>query len=124
MTFTLMVCPITPVEDTSTSSGAHPMAFAAAAHIFSAFSSPWGAQALALPLLAIMARMLPFARWSMVTWMGAAFTTFLVNMAAALQGTSETISATSFFQVAWVLTPTWSPAARNPCAAHTPPEII
>ena len=43
---------------------------AGAAHIFSAFSSPWGAQALALPLLAMMARMLPFARWSMVKMSG------------------------------------------------------
>ena len=47
MTPTFSVCPMTPVEHTSTSSGAQPTAFAAAAHMRSAFSSPWGAQALA-----------------------------------------------------------------------------
>ena len=58
---------MTPVEATTMSSGAQPMALAAAAHIFSAFSSPWGAQALAFPLLAITARALPFTRWAFVT---------------------------------------------------------
>ena len=124
ITSTFSVWPITPVEDTSTSSGVQPMAFAAAAHIFSAFSSPWGAQALALPLLAMMARTLPRARWDLVTWMGAALTTFLVNIAAAVQGASETMRPRSFLLVLWVLTPTWSPAARNPWAAHTPPGMV
>ena len=103
--------PMTPVEETTTSSGAQPMALAAAAHIRSAFSSPWGAQALAFPLLAMTARALPLARCWRSTRMGAALTTFLVNTAAAAQSTSETISATSFFHSAWVLTPTWIPAA-------------
>ena len=123
MTPTFSVCPMTPVEHTSTSSGAQPTAFAAAAHMRSAFSSPWGAQALALPLLAMTARAVPSARWAFVTWMGAAFTTFLVNTAAAAQGTPDTMRATSFFQAAWVLTPTWMPAARKPSAAQTPPSI-
>ena len=43
MTPTFSVWPMTPVEETSTSSGLQPMAAAAAAHIFSAFSSPGGA---------------------------------------------------------------------------------
>ena len=123
MTFTLRVWPMTPVEHTSTSSAPQPMALAAAAHIRSAFSSPRGAQALALPLLATTARARPFARWAFVTWMGAAFTTLVVNTAAAAQSESETMRATSFLFTLWVLTPTWSPAARNPWAAHTPPSI-
>ena len=123
ITWTFNVWPMTPVEETSTSSGGQPMALAAAAHILMAFSSPWGAQALALPLLATMARALPSARCLRSTWMGAAFTTLVVNMAAAAQSTSETMRATSFFQAAWVLTPTWMPAARKPWAAQTPPSI-
>ena len=94
------VWPMTPVEDTSTSLASQPMALAAAAHMRAAFSSPWGAQALALPLLARMARALPSARWARSTRMGAAFTTFFVKIPAAAHSTSETISATSFFHVA------------------------
>ena len=56
--------------------------------------------------------------------MGAAFTTLVVNTAAAAQSTSETMRATSFLLVLWVLTPTWIPAARNPLAAQTPPAIF
>ena len=123
MTPILMVWPMTPVEHTSTSSALQPTALAAAAHIRSAFSSPWGAQALALPLLAITARALPSARWAFVTWMGAAFTTLVVNTAAAAQSTSDTMRARSFLFTLWVLTPTWIPAERNPLAAHTPPSI-
>ena len=117
------VWPITPVEETTTSSGLQPISLAAAWHILIAFSSPLGAQALALPLFTIMARAFPSARCFLSTWMGAALTAFLVNTAAAEQSTSETIRATSFFQVALVLTPTWMPAALKPCAAQTPPSI-
>ncbi len=98
--FTLIRWPMTPVELTSTSSGLQPRAWAAAAHMRSAFSSPWGAQALAFPLLAMTARALPSARCLRSTWMGAALTAFFVNTAAAAQSTSETISATSFFHSA------------------------
>ena len=78
---------------------------------------------MALPLLMTAARAFPFARWRLSTWMWAAFTAFLVYTAAQAQSSSDTISATSFFQAAWVLTPTWMPPARKPWAAHTPPAM-
>ena len=78
---------------------------------------------MALPLLAMMARACPSARWALSTWIGAAFTTFFVKTAEAVQSVSDTMSATSFFHAAWVLTPTWIPAARKPWGAQTPPSI-
>ena len=38
----------------------------------------------------MMALALPSARWFFVTWIGAAFTTFFVNTAAAAQSVSDT----------------------------------
>ena len=114
---------MTPVAAQTTSSGTQPTALAAAAQTRSAFSSPWGAQALALPLLMTATRALPLARWALSTWIWAAFTTFFVYTAAQAQSTSETIMAMSFFHSAWVLTPTWMPPARKPWAAQTPPSI-
>ena len=63
----LRVWPMTPVEATTKSVGFSPVAAAAAAHIFSAFSCPSGAQALALPEFAITPRATPSSRCSMVT---------------------------------------------------------
>ena len=48
-------CPITPVEATTTSSGAMPRAWAVRALICSAISIPLALQVLALPLLQITA---------------------------------------------------------------------
>ena len=54
---------------------------------------------------------------------GAPLTRFVVYTAAALAGTSETISARSFLE--WFLRmPQWMPLAVKPVAAQTPPEII
>jgi len=55
--------------------------------------------------------------------MWAAFTAFFVYTAAQAQSFVRTISSMSFFQAAWVLTPTWMPPARKPWAAHTPPVM-
>ena len=59
--------PITPVEATTTSSSSTPSTFAAALAMRRAFSMPSGAQALALPALATIARATPFSRCSIVT---------------------------------------------------------
>ena len=53
--------------------------------------------------------------------MGAAFTRFLVKAPAAVQGTSETIRATSGFPL--LLIPQAVPAPRKPVGAVTPPSI-
>ena len=63
----LMVWPMTPVEQTAKSAASRPVAWAAAAHMASAFSWLPGQQALALPLLATMPQAVPSSRWSMVT---------------------------------------------------------
>ena len=67
-----------PVDAATMSSGGQPTALAAAAQTRSVFSSPLGAQALALPLLMTAARARPSARWRLSTWMWAAFTAFFV----------------------------------------------
>ncbi len=59
-------------------------------------SWPWGAQALALPELAMMPLATPSSRCSMVMYRGAAFTRFMVYMAAAVHSCSERIMARSF----------------------------
>ena len=74
MAVMLMVWPMTPVEATAKSSGARPVAWAAARHMAWAFSWLMGQQALALPLFATTPQATPFSRWSMVTYRGAAFT--------------------------------------------------
>ena len=81
--------PMTPVEHTTTSSASIPRSLAQAFASRRAFSGPSGAQALAFPELMITALARPFSRCAFVTWMGAAWTRFLVYTAAALQGTSE-----------------------------------
>ena len=78
MTDTFSVWPMTPVDAATMSSAGQPMALAAAAQTRSAFSSPMGAQALALPLLMTAALAFPSARWRLSTWMWAAFTAFFV----------------------------------------------
>ncbi len=89
--------PITPVEQTITSFSSIPRREAQAFPSRLAFSGPSGAQALAFPELMITAWARPSARWAFVTWMGAACTRFLVYTAAAVQGTSDQITAVSSF---------------------------
>ena len=89
--------PILPVEHTRTSSLRQPAAAAASSHIFSASSEPRApVHALALPLLATIARILGEAsRRAMSSNTGEAFTSFVVNTPAASAGVSETTSAKS-----------------------------
>ena len=70
--------PMTPVEATTTSSGAMPSSFAAISHILRAFSSPSALQVLALPELQITACALPSAIFFCVTKIGAPLTKFCV----------------------------------------------
>ena len=72
------ICPITPVEATITSLAGIPVYSLVRAHIRSAFSTPSALQVLALPLLQITARALPFSRFFFVTAMGAPFTLLVV----------------------------------------------
>ena len=59
--------PMTPVEATTKSAGARPVARAASRAISSAYSWLMGQQALALPLLAATPQAVPSSRCSMVT---------------------------------------------------------
>ena len=63
----LMVWPMTPVEATTKSAGARPVARAASRAISSAYSWLMGQQALALPLLAATPQAVPSSRCSIVT---------------------------------------------------------
>ena len=120
----LMVCPMTPVEPTTTSSGAIPSCSAAARAILSAFSPLCSQQALALPLLATTAWAAPFCSAWRVHSTEAALTTFCVYMPQAAQGFSEKSSIKSFLSALLLaFTPACTPAAVNPFGAHTPPEV-
>src|SRR5579871_5721475 len=77
-------------------------------------------QALALPLLATIAHALPDFACFMLNFTGAAFTWFVVNVAATVAGLSETMSAMSLSPEA--LIPPARPAARNPRGAVTQPS--
>ncbi len=103
-------CPITPVEQTSTSCGDSPSAAAAAACIRSAFSRSRGAQQLAFPALMITARAAPRATTCRLSRTGAAFTSLVVNTPATFAGTSETSSARSGFPLTF--RPQQTPEAR------------
>lgn len=82
--------PMMPVEHTMTWVGRSFSAVAVSRAICFASSMPRGpVQALAFPLLATMARMLPRLMWLAETRTGAALTRFVVNVAAAAQGCSE-----------------------------------
>src|SRR5690606_39517929 len=84
-----------------------------------AYRTPWcPLQALALPLLQTMARRHPPLMCSRVTRTGAAWTRLVVKVAAAAARTSDTTRARSLRQR---FTPMWSPAARKPLGAVTPP---
>ena len=115
-------CPITPVEETSTSSRPTFNAEAAAPTIAQASSIPRSpVHAFALPLFTTIARNTrdrPIC--SRVTRTGAAWTLLVVRTTAAEAGTSDTTRQRSLFDF---LTPQWMPAARNPFGAVIPPEI-
>ena len=113
--------PMIPVEATPKSSGARPVAWAAAWVMRRAFSLPSGANALALPLLTTTPCRWPPARCCWETEMGAAFTRLRVKTPAAVQGVRERIRARSFLPASF--TPQATPAARNPLGAVTPPVM-
>ena len=113
-------CPITPVDETSTSSRPTSSAEAVAPTIAQASSKPRSpVHALAFPLFTTIARNTrerPIC--SRVTRTGAAWTLFVVRTTAAEAGTSDTRRQRSFFDF---LTPQWMPTARNPFGAVMPP---
>lgn len=78
-------------------------------------------QALALPLLRTTARAVALRKCSIEIRTGAAFTRFVVKVAAAIAGTSDATSAKSsrFFPPG--LMPQETAPARKPRAAQTPP---
>ncbi len=112
---------MTPVEATKTCSGLIPRASAAVAAMARASAIPRSPlQALAFPLLATIARMGPEPRCCRERRTGAAATLLVVNTAAPAAGTSLKITARSN---PCALSPQWTPAARKPLAAVTPPSI-
>ena len=66
-----MACPMTPVEEGSTSPAGMPSSFATRSQTSLASATPLGAQVLALPLFTTMAWAWPSAKWARSTWMGA-----------------------------------------------------
>ncbi len=114
--------PITPVEQTRTSSGGTSRAFAVLSTMVQASFNPSSpVQALALPLLAIIALAFPlFICWE-ETSTGAALTRLVVKTPAARASFVENKrlrSGRSFF------IPQAMPPARNPWGAVTPPSIF
>ena len=124
--------PIRPVEPTSTSVVFRPSAWPVSAAISSASAKPCGpVQALALPELMTTAHAVLLRRCSTQSFTGAAQIWFVVNIPAALAGTSETISARSCFwplslplPVPSVLTLQNRAAARKPSGAVIDPLIF
>jgi hypothetical protein len=107
--------PMTPVEQTTTSSVRHDRARATCSHMATASRWPCSpVQAFALPLFTTTARMRPplFWRCSRLTPTGAAANRFWVKMPAALMGASATSSATSGRPLS--LMPAATPEARSP----------
>ena len=92
--------------------------------------SPWEpVQALAFPELATIACARPRFRWARQTLTGAAHTWLVVNIPAAVAGTSDTINAKSRFlplsdpfPVPRRLISQNTPAARKPFGAVTDPD--
>ncbi len=106
--------PITPVEQTKTSSSAHPRSRATCEVIQRASSSPRvPVQALALPELMITARAVPRGSRVREILTGAPHTRFVVKTPTAVAGPSATKTARSSFEGS-LLMPQCTPAARNP----------
>ena len=113
---------MTPVLETSTSEALTSRASETRAISLRQVSSPSGAHALAMELLAMMAWADPSASCSLSSQTGAALTRLVVNTPAAAQGTLETMSPRSFLSAGEVgLMPALSPAAEKPFAAQMPP---
>ena len=114
--------PITPVLQTSTSTGSRPRAPAARAHIRSASRSPWApVQALAFPEFSTTAWIaVPRRRvsWEMTT--GAALTRFWVKTPAPAQGRSLITTAMSSRLGSPSRMPAPAVPARKPSGAQTP----
>src|SRR6185503_6095004 len=109
--------PITPVLATATSYGEQLRTAAAASAIAIASRSPCSpVQAFALPEFTTIARSGPRSTWRRLTTHGAAMTWLVVNTAAAVQGRSETMSATSKRSGRPYFTPAFAAPARKPCA--------
>src|ERR1700719_2894795 len=108
---------MTPVDDGTTSSGAHPRSRATSAHDSRARRIPaLPVKLLAHPEFATIACKRPDFTRSAVTYTGAAFTRFALNTAAADAGRSATIRPRSRAPAA-VFNPALTPAKRNPRTA-------
>src|SRR5438874_2595857 len=114
--------PMSPVEQTNTSSTAQPSSPATSAHMRSASSWPGlPVAALALPLLSTTAAARPHVapRWARLTNTGAAVARFEVNTAAALTGDASSVATSARSGTPPALIPQCTPAATNPAAAVT-----
>ena len=110
--------PMTPVERTTTSSGASPSERATCSAVETASSSPGRpVAAFATPALITTAWGSARSRWRRETTTGAAWTRFLVHIAQPTAGTSERTSATSGFPDGRI--PAETPAAAKLLAAVT-----
>src|ERR1700732_1751849 len=116
--------PIPPVAQTSTWRSFHRPSLATTCPIRLAWWIPVDpVQALALPLLMIMARVSPERTWLAETLTGAALILFVGKVAAATAGTLEATSARSGAALLCSWTPQQVAAAVNPSGAVTPPII-
>src|SRR5262249_45186044 len=105
--------PILPVEDGNTRFSLIPRVRATKAQASRAKRNPsWPVATLAIPLLTTTACRHPVLLRSRPTSTGAAVDLLVVKAATAVAGTSETISARSFFPLG--LIPQATPANRNP----------
>ena len=117
--------PMRPVEQTSTSVVLRSRSEAVDAAIPSAFLSPsFPVQAFALPLFRMTARLRPAFKCEAETSTGAAFTLFVVKVAAEWDGASEKTTAISSRVISPFLIPHPVAPARNPAGAQTPPFIF
>jgi hypothetical protein len=99
-----------------------PSGLATASHIAVASRIPCTpVQALALPELAMIARILPLRMWAWVTRTGAALTRLVVKVPAELHGTSEYTSARSRRRASGFLMPHDTALVRKRWGAPTPP---
>ena len=115
--------PMTPVEQTATSSGGNPRASAASSDMRRAFASPVApVQALAKPVLTATARRTPPFTRSRSSRTGAAAMAFVVKTPAQAAGESDTRRAKSLRF--GYLTCASTPAARNPRGKVIPPSTF
>ena len=119
--------PIRPVEQTRKASFGAPTAAAESRAIAAASASPWAAvQALALPLLPTMPRILS-ADTASTCWQnrtGAAFTSLVVNTPAAAHGWSATTSVRSRRSAPLLRMSQPAAPTRKPGTSETPGESL